>query len=384
MSPWLTSPLPKAITRSVSSPWLFAWSLKMACPIDWPRGTSGAITGSLFLSQRSRTGLRERGKKAGERIETDYLDWALADFSGYLAADELYDGPFCILSAVDSRRQRRLLYEVLDHDPEHEDMRRFFQRLKDAIGSRGGAVCGITTDGSPLYPQPIAQVFGNIPHQICEFHILKEITKAVLRVVTRLRKQLAAQAPALGRGRPATAQAKRRARRRQVIGKRVSELFDHRHLFVRHHLTLAQRAQVKRLVRGDRRLRALRDIMDEIYRLFDRRCRTETALAKLARLRQRVKRFKSLGRNLDKLKSPNLEKALTFLDDKLLPSTSNAVERGNRRHRKMQKSVYRVRTHEAIAGRMALDLQRDQHAADRYHTTSCLHLARQQSQSCHL
>jgi hypothetical protein len=26
----------------------------------------------------------------------------LADFSGYIAADELYDGPFCILSIVDN------------------------------------------------------------------------------------------------------------------------------------------------------------------------------------------------------------------------------------------------------------------------------------------
>ena len=66
-----------------------------------------------------------------------------------------------------------------------------------------------------------------------------------------------------------------------------------------------------------------------------------TALEKLARLRRRVNRFKKVGKTLAKLYSPNLEKALTFLDAKLLPSTSNAVERGNRRHRKMQKTVYR-------------------------------------------
>jgi hypothetical protein len=89
---------------------------------------------------------------------------------------------------------------------------------------------------------------------------------------------------------------------------------------------------------------AVRQIMDEVYRLFDRRCRTDTALAKLERLRQRVKRYRSLGRSLDKLKSPNLEKALVFLDESLLDATSNAVERANRRVRKMQKSVYRVRT----------------------------------------
>jgi hypothetical protein len=44
-------------------------------------------------------------------MDTDFLDWALADFSGYVAADELYDGHFCILSAVDNRRYKRILYD---------------------------------------------------------------------------------------------------------------------------------------------------------------------------------------------------------------------------------------------------------------------------------
>jgi hypothetical protein len=110
-----------------------------------------------------------------------------------------------------------------------------------------------------------------------------------------------------------------------------------------------------------------------VYRLFDRRCRTDTALAKLTRLRRWVRRYRSLGRSLDKLYSPNLEKALTFLDEGLLAATSNSVERGNRRHRKMQKTVYRVRTQATLAGRMALDLRREQQAASRSSTVSCLH-----------
>ena len=116
--------------------------------------------------------------------------------------------------------------------------------------------------------------------------------------------------------------------------------------------------------------------MDEVYRLFDRRCRTDTALAKLAQLRQQLRRYRSLGKSLDKLHSPNLEKALTFLDDKLLPATSNAVERGNRRVRKMQKTVYRVRTPESLRGRLALDLRRDQQAEGRQETLSSLHRTR--------
>jgi Transposase len=290
----------------------------------------------------------------------------LADFSGYLAADELYDGPFCVLSAVDARQQRRLLYHVLERDPTHRDITRFLGRLKRLITARGGVVLGITTDASPLYPEPIAQVFGPIPHQVCEFHILKELTQAVLRVLARLRKRLAEHAPKLPRGRPKkTPAARRRYRRAKAIHHRIAELFAHRHLFVRHHLTASQRTTLHRLSRGEPQLRALRAIMDEVYRLFDRRCRTDTALAKLSQLRIRVRRFRNLGKCLDKLYSPNLEKALTFLDDKLLPATSNSVERGNRRHRKMQKTIYRVRTKHTLQGRLAMDLQRDQHASGR-------------------
>ena len=99
--------------------------------------------------------------------------------------------------------------------------------------------------------------------------------------------------------------------------------------------------------------------MDEVYGLFDRRCRTDTALGKLARLRSRLSRFEHLGKVLSRLQSPNLEKALTFLDDRLLEATSNSVERANRRHRKMQKSVCRVRTRTSITHRIALDMLRD-------------------------
>jgi hypothetical protein len=270
-----------------------------------------------------------------------------------------------------------LLYEVLDHNPTQVDILYFLARLHDHIKARGQAIRGITTDGSSLYPVPIALALGDVPHQVCEFHILKELTKAVLHVVARLRKRLAAQAPPLPRGRPKnTAAAQRLRQQARDLARRVAELFDERHLFVRHHLRAGQRASLRRLTRGQPQLRALRAIMEEVYRLFDRRCRTDTALAKLTRLRQQLRRYRSLGKSLDKLHSPNLEKALTFLDDKLLPATSNAVERGNRRVRKMQKTVYRVRTQEALRGRLALDLQRDQQAEGRQETLSSLHESR--------
>jgi len=281
-----------------------------------------------------------------------------------------------VLSIVDNRTFRRLIYEVLDHAPDHADIERFFRTFQAALQRRGLVLRGITTDGSNLYPEPISKVFGDVPHQLCEFHVIKELTRAVLHAGAKVRKELAATKPQLGRGRPASAAARQAARQARRIEQKVGDLFQHRYLFVQHVLTPAQRQTVLRITRGQPELRTLRGVMDEVYRLFDRRCRSDTALEKLARLRRRVRRFQWIGKTLQKLFSPNLEKALTFLDDQLLPSTSNAVERGNRRHRKMQKTVYSVRTRSHISSRIALDMEREQRTSQRDLTTQALHRAR--------
>jgi hypothetical protein len=213
-----------------------------------------------------------------------------------------------------------------------------------------------------------------VAHQVCTFHVLREVTKAVLSAVASERKRLAAEAPKLPRGRPRADKAPRRAaRRKATIQRKVGELFDHRYLFVRRHLSPSERATLRRITRGRPQLRRLRELMDEVYRLFDRRCRMATALAKLAALRARLRRSARLRAVLKKLLSPGLEKALVFLDERLLGATSDAVERGNRRYRKMQKTVYRVRTRRAIEGRLALDLLRESQAQGRAGTTRALH-----------
>ena len=304
-----------------------------------------------------------------------YLDEALADFSGYLAIDEVYDGPFCVLCVVDNRRHNRLACSVVDHSPTQEDVRAFLAGFKAQLDRRGKEARATTTDGSSLYPKVLEELWPGLPHQLCEFHVVKEINKAVLHALASQRKRMKAEIPPQGRGRPSMqrqAQARRAARQKG----RVAGLFEHRHLFVRNGLTLSQKTRLRRLTRGLPQLRTLREIMDEVYRLFDRRCKTETALAKLEALRKRVRRFKKLGKSLDKLRSPTLEKALVFLDDKLLPSTSNAVERSNRRFRKAQKSVYSARTKTSLGQRIALDMHREQRAGPRGQTTETLHKAR--------
>ena len=309
-------------------------------------------------------------------MDTEFLDWALADFSGYVAADELYDGPFCVLSAVDNRRYKRILYDVLDHDPTHDDIRAFLGRLKTALVARDLTLLGITTDGSSLYPTPLAEVFRGVPHQVCQFHVVKDIVKAVVKAVSSERKRLAAQQPTLPRGRPSTKAAQQAARTKRRLAAQRAALCAARSLCVQRHLHTTERKTLWRVSRGWPQLHALRAVMDQVYALCDRRCRTQTALDKLATLRRRVQRFPALADTLKKLFAPTLDKALTFLDDKLLPSTSNAVERGNRRYRKMQKSVYRVRTQAQLSARFALDMWREAHAEGRQQTLASLHRAR--------
>jgi hypothetical protein len=133
-------------------------------------------------------------------------------------------------------------------------------------------------------------------------------------------------------------------------------LFDNRFLFVQKNLTASEWKTFRKITRGFPELRKLREMVDLVYGLYDRRCKRSTALAKLRKLRERLKRFDGLSEVLKKIESPTVDRSLFFLDDKKLPSTSNAVERGNRRFRKMQKTVYRVRTIDRIRERIALDI----------------------------
>ena len=230
-------------------------------------------------------------------MDSASLDWALAAFSGYVAADELYEGPYCVLSAVDNRQDKRMLYEVLDHDPNHDDIEALLRRLQTALDARALKLKGIMTDGSARSPAPIRTVFGAAPHQLCTFHVIKELTQEVLKAVATERDRLATSRPKWKRGRPSSTDkaARRAARTHTSMQQKISGLFQDRVLFVKRRLTRSERHRCLHITRGVLQLRTLREIMDHISALFDRRCRTQTALEKLQKLRQWVNRFQWIG-----------------------------------------------------------------------------------------
>src|SRR5262249_42183777 len=193
---------PSASTPVASSNGLCAWWPKTVCLIKPPVGTCGVTTASSSPLPPSRTGSRPRGKKIRTTLSGAYLDNALADFSGYLAIDEVYDGPCCILSVVDNRRYQRLAFRVLDHDPTQDDVRAFLTEFQGELEARGWSVRGLTTAGSSLSPKVLKELWPKARHQICEFHVRKEIVKAVLHALAKPRKAMTAQIPKHPRGRP--------------------------------------------------------------------------------------------------------------------------------------------------------------------------------------
>src|SRR5207248_10709797 len=128
-----------------------------ACRAVWGRSGRWTRTHRRLVPQSADPHLRRLSLSGGSLY---HVIRGNVTFSGYVAADELYEGPSCVLSAVDNRQYKRILYAVLAHDPTHDDITAFLGRLKSALVDRGLALQGITTDGSPLYPEPLRTVLG--------------------------------------------------------------------------------------------------------------------------------------------------------------------------------------------------------------------------------
>lgn len=263
-----------------------------------------------------------------------------------MAAEALSEGPSCVLSAVANRHDKRMVYTGRAPDPQHEDSTVFLRRLQRALAARGLARKGLTTDGSARSPGPIREVCGEVPHPRCPFHSIKDLTTGVLRAVAAERARFATSQPTLQRGRRSSKEqaARRLARTSKQRQQKIGDVFPSRVLCVTRHVTPSEHHRLLRITRGLPPWRTWREIMEHICAVCERRCRTQTGLQKLHKLRHGVQRCTWIGETLQKVFAPRRETALTFLDDTLLPATSHAVERGNRRHRKRQKRVDRVRS----------------------------------------
>src|SRR4051812_31797577 len=192
----------------------------------------------------------------------------LEQFSGTLCIDELHLGRFTLLLATDPLADLPVAFALVDKvDQDH--MRRFLRNLK----TWGLTPKVVVTDGSNLYPAVLGELWSDADHQLCVFHVIKDINELILDAVRRLKSAMSRRGKGGGekkRGRK-TAKAKAAAARRGLTVKEKAHfVFKHRHLIVkrREKLTESQRDDLQRMLEYLPELRTLRRFADRIYWLF--------------------------------------------------------------------------------------------------------------------
>jgi hypothetical protein len=127
----------------------------------------------------------------------DYQPWVVANFSGILCVDEVYQGDLALLLAVDPAApdgDRLVGYTLLPKTKEVDQtmVRTFIDRLRTA-GVHPGEVI---TDDSRLYPAVLKEIWPIAWHQLCLFHATRRVVRAVSDVVKQVRRALPTAPPA--------------------------------------------------------------------------------------------------------------------------------------------------------------------------------------------
>jgi transposase len=133
----------------------------------------------------------------------DYQPWVVGEFSGILCVDEVYQGQLALLLAVDPATpdgDRLVGYQLVHGHVDATSVEAFLTRLKAA----GVEPEQVITDGSALYPTVLSKVWPSAVHQLCLFHETRRVTRAVLEVISSIRRGLPSPParPSQGRGGP--------------------------------------------------------------------------------------------------------------------------------------------------------------------------------------
>jgi transposase-like protein len=284
----------------------------------------------------------------------------LEHFSGTLCVDELHLGRFTLLLATDPLSDLPVAFAlVAANDQPH--MRRFLKNLKNW----GLEPRVVVTDGSNLYPAVIAELWSEADHQLCAFHVIKDINGLILDAVRRLRTAMSRRGKAgrkKKRGRKSRKAKAAAARRGLSVKERANFVSKHRHLIVkrRENLTESQRDDLKRMLEYLPELATLRRFADRIYGLFDTpKDFHQASCRRAAVLRDPV--FQSvpeLVKAMEQLDDEKFPKLMAFLNDPLSQRvrTNNHVERTNRMFRFLEKVRYKWRRRRTLVRFVVLTL----------------------------
>jgi hypothetical protein len=284
----------------------------------------------------------------------------LDHFSGTLCVDELHLGRYTLLLATDPLNDLPVAFALVSaNDQGH--MRRSLNNLK----TWGLTPRVVVTDGSNLYPAVLAELWPDADHQLCAFHVVKDINKLILDAVRRLRSAMSRRGRAgrkKERGRKGAKSKAATTRRGLTVKEKANFVFKHRHLIVkrREGLTETGRDDLRRMLEYLPELTTLRRFADRIYWLIDTPKDLHQAGCRRSQI-ERDPKFRAV---------PELVKAMGQLDQEKFPKlmaylngpvsrrvrTNNHVERANRMFRFLEKVRYKWRRRRALVRFVVLSL----------------------------
>jgi transposase-like protein len=285
----------------------------------------------------------------------------LEQFSGTLCVDELHLGRFTLLMATDPLCDLPVAFALVGTN-DHDHMRRFLRNLK----TWGLEPRVVITDGSNLYPAVLAELWPGADHQLCVFHILKEINKLILDAVRRLRAAMARRGRTGRKKKRGRKGAKRRTatRRGLTLKEKSAFIFKHRHLIVkrREKLTETERETLWRMFAYLPDLVTLWHFADRVAWLFETPKDYHQASCRRAVLvRDPIfLAVPELAKALEQLSEGKFPKIMAYLNDPVSHRvrTNNHVERTNRMIRFLEKVRYKWRRRKTLVRFLVLRLDR--------------------------
>jgi transposase-like protein len=286
----------------------------------------------------------------------------LEHFSGTLCVDELHLGRFTLLLATDPLSDVPVAFAlVAANDQGH--MLGFLKNLR----TWGLEPKVVVTDGSNLYPAVLAELWPDADHQLCVFHVIKDINKLILDAVRRMRTAMGRRGKAgrkKKRGRKGAKSKAAAARRGMTVKEKASFVFTHRHLIVkrRENHTESERNDLRQMLEYLPELATLRQFADRIYWLFD----TPKDLHQASCRRTAIVRdtaFQSvpeLAKAMEQLRDEKFAKLMAYLRNPVSRRvrTNNHVERTNRMFRLLEAVRYKWRRRKTLVRFVVLTLDR--------------------------
>jgi hypothetical protein len=359
---WLEVTYAEYQTRGACCHYFRTWPLDVPQKADYDATVRQAVLDRLLhdrlnVEQTKAAMQRDFLVELSEGFVYDCLRWQLARldlaahrrmvlqrFSGTLCVDELHLGVYTLLLATDPLADLPVGFALVGaNDKDH--MRRFLRNLA-RWGLRPEVV---VSDGSSLYPELVAQIWPQAQHQLCVFHLLRDLLDKVLAAVRRLRRLQVSRGRGgrkRRRGRPRDRQKARRQRQGPTAKAKAVIVWKHRFLIVKRtaKLTKADWDNLVQMVQYLPELRPLWYFSRDLYRLLDDSKSLQVARWRYTLLCQdsKYQGVRELVEALDLLAEPKLAKAMAFVQQPAdgQVRTNNHVERLNRRLRFAEKVRY--------------------------------------------